>query len=193
MEVEQHRRDAAADVVEIAQLVLGERESISRQWWRQAADCYEEGAQVQLLDFYGSALDYLDFRRRESARGIRVRWRLFSPVVHVNVERAVAIVDGILTVGLAEAEERVELDATLLVRVRRRHLPWRVVGIDAFVARGTLTAPPDTNGVGPQSHVEGSLFAQATRLVGEQTATREIASSERHLTLLAWAGLTPGV
>lgn len=190
------RRDAAADVVEIEQLVLSEREAISHSWWSQAADCYEEGAHIHFVDFEGPARDYLDHRRRESALGRAVRWRLYAPVVHMNLERAVATVEAVVSQLVGDGREQVELDTTLVFRVRRRHLAWLVVGIDGFVHKGTLTTPAE-DGAGSASSgvdVATQLTREALRALGDEMMVDEgPASSSRYEKLLAWAGLAPGL
>ena len=150
----------AADVVEIGQVVLAEREAHAHRWWRHMASCYHDDAEVMVGWFRGSAADFIDDCRALAERGVLPVMRTEPVVVHVNGPRAVASLAVTIEVPW---NEQAELSAYLRLyfQVESRHEAWRIASLRGVheheVIRATI---PD-----PRASSESEGAGLATRLL----------------------------
>ncbi|BCI51393.1 hypothetical protein NIIDNTM18_06710 [Mycolicibacterium litorale] len=146
----------AVDVVEIAQVITGERQTRDRGWWDQLEQYYHPEAKIQTSWFDGSIPDYIE-RSKAMAASDPSYHRLGQPVIRVQGDRAVAEVP--MTVEFRGELLGVEADLTVFIRflhrLERRH-DWRLVGSVAIFERDTVVPTmPGTALVIPADRVAG--------------------------------------
>lgn len=195
------RLRAAADVVEIQQVVLAEREAHARGWWRQMAACYHEDAEVSVPWFQGSAAAFVEASGEPRGRGVLHGVQVGPVTVHLNSPRAVAIAGAVLRVPSAD-EAELTAYLRLLFQLERRHEAWRIAGLRAVCEREVLTRTipvpraPAEGGGPPGRTLSGYLRAGGLPVdavdVEDVDVEDEAARPEQIYTeVLRWADLQP--
>jgi SnoaL-like domain len=129
-------------VTEISQLVLQERQARDRGWWDRLRSAYATDSTVRLSWFTGSGRDFVTASQQMMDRGDVAVHRLSPPVVHLNGDRALVELPGIIEVRTTVAGVDVDLEsrARLWYRTERRAGRWLIVALDPVYERDTLTA-----------------------------------------------------
>jgi len=140
------RLRAAADVVEIQQVVLAEREAHTQGWWRQMSACYHEDAEVAITWFRGSAAAFVEQSRELRRRGVMPAVQAGPVTVHLNSPRAVATAGAVLQVPSADGAELTTY-MRLLFQLEKRHEAWRISGF-----RGVARTVPVPRAAAGDSH-----------------------------------------
>jgi hypothetical protein len=142
----------SADVVEIEQVVLHERQGRDRGWWQQMRDAFAADSTVNLSWYAGDGAGFVDGSERMSGHGDKAVHRLAPPIVHVHNDRAIAEVScGVeFQVSIGGVPAHLVSYTRLNYRLTRRDGRWRVQNMDAIYERDTLTPafPGDTLTVG---------------------------------------------
>ena len=144
----------AIDVVEVAQLVLHERQSRDRGWWNEWAECFAEDSVIDMSWFRGSGAQFVEQTRTRSNDGVWGRHRLSPPTVRVDGDRGWAE----LPLGIEFAVDVNGVEAVLVsycrsqYRARRAGAEWRIARITSIYERDSLTAavPGQTLDVDPR-------------------------------------------
>jgi SnoaL-like domain len=131
---------STADVTDIVQLVLHERQSRDRGWWVQMADCFHPESSVYLSWFSGTGPDFVAASRDRVTGGIRPAHRMSPPVVHVSQDRAVAEVPAAIEVRSVIDETEIDLVSytRLLYQVERNEATWLIRSLTCIYERDTL-------------------------------------------------------
>lgn len=169
--------DRAAAVVDVAQLVLRERESRDLCWWRGARDCFHPDATVNVGWFHGPAAAFVTGSARMAAAGGNTLHRLAPPVVHLGPEgnRAVVVLPATISSRATIDGVEVDLDADcrIVYCVERRDGQRRIARMDCIYGRDTLTAAvPGLNPAVPLHELTG--LRPAYRMLAWSFARRGI-------------------
>jgi hypothetical protein len=149
------RSRIVSDAVDVAQVVLFERQCRDRGWWDRMRGCFHADSTVKLTWFQGSGADFV---AGSEAGGAKCRHRLSPPVVHVDGDRAVVELPAAIEfqVQVDDVEADLISYARMLYRVERRVDEWKILKIDAIYERDTLT--PAIPGV--SLRVDSTRFAK---------------------------------
>src|SRR6476661_1705742 len=149
------RKRIMSDALDVAQLVLFERQCRDRGWWDRMRGCFHADSTVKLTWFQGSGADFV---AGSEAGGAKCRHRLSPPVVHVDGDRAVVELPAAIEfqVQVDDVEADLISYARMLYRVERRVDEWKILKIDAIYERDTLT--PAIPGV--SLRVDSTRFAK---------------------------------
>ncbi|MEV5478580.1 nuclear transport factor 2 family protein [Streptomyces sp. NPDC007148] len=129
----------AQDIVEVSQVIIGERQARDRGWWSLLPGFYHPEAQIQTSWFKGSIPEYIELSKTMAAKDPSGH-RLGQPAIRINGDRAVAEVP--MTVEFRGALNGVEADLTVYIRflhrIERRDGVWRYLSSNAVFERDTL-------------------------------------------------------
>jgi SnoaL-like domain len=130
-----------ADITEISQLVLRERQGRDRGWWTQMADCFDPESSVHLSWFSGSGPEFVAASRERVAGGTHPVHRMSPPVVHVSDNRAIAEVPAAIEVRSVIDNTEIDLVSytRLLYQVERDETRWLIRSLTCIYERDTLT------------------------------------------------------
>jgi hypothetical protein len=131
---------STADITDISQLVLRERQSRDRGWWGEMAACFHPESSVYLSWFTGSGPEFVAASRERVAGGVRPVHRMSPPAVHVSDDRAIAEVPAAIEVR--SVVDRTDIDLVSYVRlvyqVERNTSAWLIRGLTCIYERDTL-------------------------------------------------------
>ena len=131
----------AADVSEIAQLVLSERESRDLGRWDRMAGCFWPDSYVRITWFQGSGPDFVVGSIDMARRGVLAKHRLGPVLVRRNGDRAVASLSAIIDIPavLDGVEATLSSHARFIYPAERRDGRWGLMGFEAVYTRDELT------------------------------------------------------
>lgn len=131
----------AADIIEVSQVVLRERQARDRGWWDIMRGCYGPASTVRVSWFQGSGAEFVTRSQEMAGRGDNAVHRLHPPVVKVHGDRA--LVELPAGIELRTILQDVEVDlvsyARLSYRVQRDQGRWLLSALDPVYERDTLT------------------------------------------------------
>jgi hypothetical protein len=142
----------SADVVEIEQLILYERQGRDRGWWQQMRDTFSADSTVNLSWYTGDGAGFVDGSEQMNSHGDQAVHRLSPPIVHVHKNRAVAEVScGVeFQVLIGGVPAHLVSYTRLNYRLVHGDGRWLVQNMNAIYERDTLTPafPGDTLSIG---------------------------------------------
>ncbi|MEP7314829.1 MAG: nuclear transport factor 2 family protein, partial [Pseudomonadota bacterium] len=131
---------AAVDTSEITQLILTERESRDFGHWARMRDCFHDDALIRISWITGDADAFVAGSIDMARRGVLAKHRLGPVRVHLNGDRAVASLSGIIDIPsqVDGIEVHLASHARFLYRAERRDGRWRLSGFDGVYRRDEL-------------------------------------------------------
>ena len=130
-----------ADITEISQLVLRERESRDLGKWDTMRDCFHDDSTVKLSWFNGSGAEFVTGSIDMANRGVFAKHRLGPVLVTLAGARAVATC-GII-IDIPKVIDGVDLilsaHGRLVYRTEKRDEVWRIFSLDCLYVRDELT------------------------------------------------------
>jgi hypothetical protein len=131
----------AADINTITQLILRERDSRDRGFWKRMLECFHQDALIDISWIRGDARAFVEGSKDMAARGMLATHRLGPILVTQNGKRAVATLGGIIDIPTTIEGKQFNLSAhcTMLYRVEERGRNWRILGFTAIYRRDELT------------------------------------------------------
>jgi hypothetical protein len=130
----------AADISEITQLILTERESRDFGRWARMRDCFHPDALIRISWITGNADAFVEGSKDMARRGVLAKHRLGPIRVELGGDRAVASLTGIIDIPsqLGGIDVQLSSHARFLYRAERRAGPWRLSGFDGIYRRDEL-------------------------------------------------------
>ena len=131
---------AAADLSEITQVILKERQGRDRGWFDQEAECFHQDSRVHITWFDGPGSEFVRRSRKTYAQGIRPTHRLAPPVIHLRDGRAVAEVPAEISVvqDFGGVKAYIVAYTRLVYRLESRSGVWKITQFDCIYERDTL-------------------------------------------------------
>ena len=147
-----------ADITEISQLILRERESRDLGLWDTMRDCFHPDSIVNISWFNGSGPDFVDGSIDMAKRGMLAKHRLAPILVVLSGHRAIARLTGIIDIPtvIDDVELVLSAHARFVYRVEKREGEWRIYSFECIYMRDELTSaiPGQTISIDP-AEVEG--------------------------------------
>lgn len=136
----QHIIDSA-DITEISQLVLRERESRDLARWDTMRDCFHPDSIVKISWFNGSGPEFVEGSIDMAKRGMLAKHRLGPVLVTLRGERALASLTGIIDIPRIIDGVDMILSAygRFIYRVEKRNDVWRILSFECIYMRDELT------------------------------------------------------
>ena len=132
----------SADVTEITQLILHERQGRDRGWWRQMRDAFASDSTVRLSWYRGDGPGFVNESERMGKKGDKAIHRLSPPVIHVEGDRAIAEMSCSVEFQVRIHQVPAHLVSYTRLNYRLQKQPdggWTVTQLDAIYERDTLT------------------------------------------------------
>lgn len=130
----------AADVSEITQLILLERESRDQGRWKTMRACFHDDALIRISWITGNADDFVNGSIDMAKRGVLAKHRLGPVLVRVGRDRAVATLGAIIDIP-AEVDgvsAMLSSHARFFYPAERRDSAWKLSGFQAAYVRDEL-------------------------------------------------------
>jgi len=148
----------SADISEISQLILRERESRDLGRWDTMRDCFHPDSIVNISWFNGSGPEFVDGSIDMAKRGMCAKHRLAPILVELSGKRAVARLTAIIDIPtvIDGVDLVLSAHARFVYRVEKRDGEWRIYSFECIYMRDELTSaiPGQTIRIDP-AEVEG--------------------------------------
>ena len=130
-----------ADITEISQLVLRERESRDMARWDTMRDCFHPDSIVKISWFNGSGPEFVEGSIDMAKRGMYAKHRCGPVLVKLAGNRAVASLSGIIDIPRVIDGVDMVLSAygRFIYRAEKRDGVWRIFSFECIYMRDELT------------------------------------------------------
>ena len=130
-----------ADITEISQLVLRERESRDMARWDTMRDCFHPDSIVKISWFNGSGPEFVEGSIDMAKRGMYAKHRCGPVLVTLAGNRAVASLSGIIDIPRVIDGVDMVLSAygRFIYRAEKRDGVWRIFSFECIYMRDELT------------------------------------------------------
>lgn len=195
----------AADISEITQTILRERESRDLGRWKAMRECFHDDALIRISWITGNADQFVEGSIDMARRGVLAKHRLGPVLVRVNKDRAVATLGGAIDIPVKVDGIDAQLSsyARFLYPAERRGLRWKLSGFNGVYLRDELVpaVPGQSLRVNPEA-LKGfrrsyQMLSYVLTLNAYQVNS-SLAGDDRPETvqaleteLFTWAGVTP--
>jgi len=195
----------AADISEITQAILRERESRDQGRWKEMRECFHDDALIRISWITGNADQFVEGSIDMARRGVLAKHRLGPVLVRINKDRAVATLGGAIDIPVKVDGIDAQLSsyARFLYPAERRGPRWKLSGFNGVYLRDELVPiiPGQTLRVEPAA-LKGfrrsyQMLSYILTLSGYQVNS-ELAGDDRPETVRAlekelfdWAGVAP--
>jgi hypothetical protein len=195
----------AADISEITQLILRERESRDLGRWKEMRECFHDDALIRISWITGNADQFVEGSIDMARRGVLAKHRLGPVLVRVHGDRAVATLSGAIDipVKIGEVDAQLSSYARFVYPAERRAQRWQLSGFNGVYIRDELVpvVPGQVLRVDPEG-LKGfrrsyQMLSYVLTLSGYQVNS-ELAGDDRPETvraleseLFGWAGVSP--
>jgi hypothetical protein len=195
----------AADISEITQLILRERESRDLGRWKEMRECFHDDALIRISWITGNADQFVAGSIDMARRRVLAKHRLGPVLVRVHGDRAVATLSGAIDipVKVGEIEAQLSSYARFVYPAERRAQRWKLSGFNGVYIRDELVpvVPGQVLRVDPEG-LKGfrrsyQMLSYVLTLSGYQVNS-ELAGDDRPETvraleseLFGWAGVSP--
>ncbi len=131
---------AAADISEITQLILRERESRDLGRWQEMRDCFHDDALIRISWITGNADQFVAGSIDMARRGVLAKHRLGPVLVRVHRDRAVATLSGAIDipVKIGGVDAQLSSYARFVYPAERRAQRWKLSGFNGVYIRDEL-------------------------------------------------------
>jgi hypothetical protein len=131
----------SADITEITQLILRERESRDLGRWETMRDCFHPDSIVRISWFNGSGPEFVDGSIDMAKRGMLAKHRLAPVHVVLSGDRAIARLTAIIDIPRVIDGVELVLSAhgRFIYRVEKRDGVWRIYSFECIYLRDELT------------------------------------------------------
>jgi SnoaL-like domain len=132
---------ASADISEITQLILRERESRDLAEWQTMRDCFHPDSIVRISWFHGSGPEFVDGSIDMARRGMLAKHRLAPVRVRLAGDRAVASLTAIIDIPrkIDGVDLILSAHGRFIYRAERRNEVWRIFSFECIYVRDELT------------------------------------------------------
>jgi hypothetical protein len=195
----------AADISEITQIILRERESRDLGRWKEMRECFHDDALIRISWITGNADQFVEGSIDMARRGVLAKHRLGPVLVRVNKDRAVATLGGAIDIPAKLGDIDVQLSsyARFVYPAERRGGQWKLSGFNGVYIRDELVpvVPGQTLRVDPEAL---KAFRSSYRMLSYvltmngYKVNSDLAGDDRPETaraleseLLQWAGVSP--
>src|SRR5688572_17947338 len=145
----------AADISEITQLILRERESRDLGRWKEMRECFHDDALIRISWITGNAESFVQGSIDMARRGVLAKHRLGPVLVRVAGSRAVASLGGAIDIPMKVGGIDAQLSsyARFLYPAERRTDRWKLSGFNAVYLRDELVpvVPGQTLRIDPEA------------------------------------------
>ncbi|MBI4274918.1 MAG: nuclear transport factor 2 family protein [Rhizobiales bacterium] len=195
----------AADMSEITQLILTERECRDLGRWQRMASCFHPDSRVKLSWFNGTGPKFVEGSIDMARRGMMAKHRLGPIGVRLAGHRAVASLSAIIDIPevISEIEVQLSSHARFLFRTEKRDGRWGISFFDCLYLRDELTTAIPGISV-PVTFEDLKPFRKSYRVLSYMLSLKvyapntELAGDDRPETVAAlmaevfgWAGIDP--
>lgn len=131
-----------ADISEITQLILRERESRDLARWKEMRECFHDDALIRISWITGNADEFVEGSIDMARRGVLAKHRLGPVLVRVHRDRAVATLSGAIDipVKIGEVDAQLSSYARFMYPAERRAQRWKLSGFNGVYIRDELAA-----------------------------------------------------
>jgi hypothetical protein len=195
----------AADISEITQLILRERESRDLGRWKEMRECFHDDARIRISWITGNADEFVEGSIDMARRGVLAKHRLGPVLVRVSGDRAVATLGGVIDIAVRVGDVDAQLSsyARFIYPTERRGQQWKLSGFNGVYIRDELVpiVPGQVLRVDPEA-LKGfrrsyQMLSYVLELNGYEVDS-ELAGDDRPETarelesqLFEWAGVSP--
>lgn len=132
----------AADISEITQLILRERESRDLGRWEAMKACFHPDSFVRVSWYAGNGPGFVEGSIDMARRGMAARHRLGPILVRLAADRAVASLGAIIDIPaiIDGVEAQLSSHTRFVYCAQRRAGPWKLFGFYAIYVRDELVA-----------------------------------------------------
>lgn len=128
--------------VDVAELILRERQSRDRGWWKRMDNCYAQNSTVDISWFTGNGAEFVRASRGMTGQGDHAVHRLSPPTVRVAGPRA--LVELPIVIEFRGDVDGTEVDlasyARSQYRAEQQDQVWRIIRFTSIYERDTLVA-----------------------------------------------------
>ena len=147
----------AADVTEITQLIVRERESRDMGFWNRMRACFHPDSVVSISWYQGDGYGFVEGSRDMAARGMLAKHRLGPILVTQNGDRAIATLSAIIDIPTEIDGKYFTLSShcLMLYRTEKRDGAWRIMSFEAIYRRDEFIPAV----MGQSAHLPADLLA----------------------------------